>query len=644
MCGLVGFWSLKTKVRADILKKMSDQIIHRGPDEEGQWIEQNHHLGFAHRRLSILDLSPAGSQPMHSRCGRYTIAYNGEVYNHLELRQALHDLHQKTWQGHSDTETLLEAISVWGLEKTLKKCVGMFALSLWDKKEEALYLARDRFGEKPLYYGKMGENFFFGSELKALKAHPDFKAEIDRNSLCLLLRHNYIPAPYSIYKGISKLKSGHILRFTFNDTKEICYWSLNHAVEEGLKHPFTGSFKEAADLLEDQLKNTIKDQMLSDVPLGAFLSGGIDSSTIVALMQTQSDKPVKTFTIGFGEKDFNEAVHAKEVAKHLGTEHYEQYVSAKDALEVIPQLANIYCEPFADSSQIPTYLVSKMAKQNVTVSLSGDAGDELFGGYNRYLIARDIWGKFSKLPGPLKSMASVGLKSFSPNSWDKIYQVMEPALPQTFKMRNPGEKAKKLAQVLKYKKEEEFYRELVSLNPRPEDLVLNANEPKTFLSTPDQWPKTDRFEHWMMAMDASTYMQDDILVKVDRAAMSNSLETRVPLLDHRVFELAWRMPMEYKIKGREGKRLLKEVLYRHVPAELIERPKTGFGVPLESWLRFELKDWASELLDFKLLSEQGYFNAQLVSNMWKEHLSGAKNWHHELWGILMFQDWLTLNK
>lgn len=649
MCGLIGF-SQSNSNSSSIARDMCSQINHRGPDSSGVWFEENSPIVLGHTRLSILELSEAGHQPMVSDCSRYVLVLNGEIYNHLALRSKLESSGiSYSWRGHSDTETLLACFVAWGIEKTLQATVGMFAIALWDKQNQVLTLARDRMGEKPLYWGWSDDLLVFASELKAIKAHPDFKDVIDRDALTLFLRHCYIPAPYSIYQGIQKLLPGHYLQMPLKgniaESKVVTsklYWSLNDAVEQGVSNQFLGTPEEAVLALEQQLKESIGDQILSDVPLGAFLSGGVDSSTIVALMQSQSERPVKTFTLGFDEAGYNEAEHAKAVAKHLKTDHTELYIKADDALEVIPKLASMYCEPFADSSQIPTYLVSKLAKQHVTVSLSGDAGDELFGGYNRYVAAQKVWGPVQKMPFFVRKMAAAGLSVLSPNSWDKLFELAAPILPKKLQLSIPGEKARKLSEVLTLSSGEAFYRQLTSHWTDPESIVINGKEPPTLLTTPTAWPKTDCFEHSMMAMDAQTYMSDDILVKVDRAAMANSLETRTPLLDHRVVELAWKMPLDYKIRNGQGKWLLRQVLYKYVPKELIERPKAGFGIPLAEWLRGPLKEWAESLLDESRLIREGYFHPRPIRNMWLEHLSGKKNWQYHLWNVLMFQAWLEV--
>ena len=648
MCGINGFFSKVSKEDSNIaIHRMNKAIEHRGPDAYGVWYDEKINLYLGHCRLAIQDISNAGSQPMHSQCGRYAIIFNGEIYNHLKLRKELSkEGSSVNWRGHSDTETLLVAFSIWGIKKTLENLVGMFAIALWDRQENLLTLARDRIGEKPLYWGWQGDNFYFSSELKALKANSYFQPEIDRDSITLLLRHNCIPAPYSIYKDIQKLLPGHYIQLPLSNiskskqTTSLAYWSFNSVVETGINKPFEGSPSEAIDELQQTLAYSINEQMLSDVPLGAFLSGGIDSSTIVALMQNQSLTPIKTFTIGFDDEGYNEAVHARAVAKHLGTDHTELYIQPKDALSVIPKLSSIYCEPFSDSSQIPTYLVSQLASQHVKVALSGDGGDELFGGYNRYLMAQNIWQQSRKFPKKTRKLISHVLRTFPSKSWDTIFENLTPVLPKPLRIRTPGDKVYKLAEVLTTDDQYEYYQKLTSHWQQPNDIVINGSEPATLINTLSAWPKTDNFQHSMMAMDAQTYMTDDILVKVDRAAMANSLETRVPMLDHRIVELAWKMPLDYKIRNGEGKWLLKQVLFRHVPQQLIERPKMGFAIPLHDWLRTSLKDWADSLLDESILRQQGYFEPEPIRKMWLEHLSGKYNHQNQLWDILMFQAWL----
>lgn len=625
MCGIVGFLQnnfFGRDISKNNLLKMANAVRLRGPDSSGYFEDPTGGVYLAHRRLAIIDRSDTGAQPMHSISGRFVVVFNGEIYNHLLLRQEL----TKTfpvpkWRGHSDTETLLACFESFGIEETLKKSVGMFSIALWDTQERLLTLARDRMGEKPLYWGWQGHTLLFGSELKALKAHPHFVGEIDRNALALLLRHNYIAAPHSIYKGIYKLPAGHYVTIPHaagpNDVKPKAYWRMNDVVQTGLSMPFTGSDSQAVEALDAQLSESVGLQMLADVSLGAFLSGGVDSSTVVALMQKQSQQRVQTFAIGFDEPGYNEAEQAKAVAQHLGTDHTELYVGAQEALDVIPKLPDIYCEPFADSSQIPTYMVSHMARQHVTVALSGDGGDELFGGYNPYQFLPQVWQRLAWVPSPVRVA---------------IQAVLAP-LPLPAKLA-------KLREVMAARSPEELYRLVLSHWSRPEDVVRGAHEPATVLNSPDAWPKVDSFEHWMMAMDAQTYMVDDVLTKVDRAAMANSLETRVPLLDHRVVELAWRLPLHMKIRDGQGKWILRQVLYKYVPKELIDRPKKGFSVPLALWLRGPLRDWAESLIIEKKLKDQNFFNHKMIKKMWLEHVNGSADHSTRLWGILMFQAWL----
>jgi len=652
MCGITGFISEESLDKAysvNILKNMTETLHHRGPNDTGFWCEGERDPFLGHKRLSILDISQAGHQPMESADQRYILVFNGEIYNHFDLRKTLDQSNKSIgWKGSSDTETLLTCLSNWGVTKTLSEVNGMFSFALWDKKERVLTLARDRMGEKPLYYGWLEKTFIFGSEVKALRKHPRFKSEIDRNSLSLLLRHNCIPAPYSIFKGIKKLKPGHLLKISadnFNkarQTESICYWNLKEFISTCQSNRFEGSENEAVDLTESYLKKSIKRQMISDVPLGAFLSGGIDSSTVVALMQEQSSSSIKTFTIGFEESNSNEAEEAKKVAEYLGTDHTEMNLSPKDALAVIPKLPEIYCEPFSDSSQIPTFLVSKLASEKVTVALSGDGGDEIFGGYNRYLLAHSMWSKMKSIPFSIKFLLSLGIRSFSPRNLDKIYNVTKIILPESLQIINAGEKLKKFSEVLDIKDNFSFYQHLSSHWPNPSSVLLNSVEPKTLINRAELMPEID-FIHWMMYMDSQTYLPDDILVKTDRAAMANSLETRIPLLDKDLMELSWSFPLSMKIKNGKGKNLLRKVLSRHIPNELVERPKQGFGIPLGDWLKGPLEDWTESLINKKRIEEEGFFDYNVLSNLWKNHKKGAINAPYHLWDILMFQAWNEIN-
>ena len=636
MCGIVGFWG-GTPVPL-IAERMASRIEARGPDDAGVWTDSSAGLALAHRRLAILDLTPAGHQPMVSPCGRYVLVYNGEIYNHRDLRRELErEGGAFDWRGHSDTETLLAALRHWGVEGALRRLNGMFAFALWDARERTLYLARDRMGEKPLYYGRSGDAFLFGSELKALVVHPEWQGEVDRNVLASYLRHNYVPAPWSIYRGIFKLPPAHFVtvREGGNQVGEPqCYWDLGQVADRGVAAA-DGDPQALADELDTLLRDAVHRRMEADVPLGAFLSGGYDSTTVVALMQAQSERPIKTFSIGFHEKEYNEARHAKVVAEHLGTDHTELYVTPEEAMAVIPQLPNIYDEPFSDSSQIPTFLVSQLARQHVTVALSGDGGDELFCGYNRYVLGYQVWSKLRLLPRPLRGMLA-GLLNRAPGH---VLDALQRKLPQRFRVSNLADRLPKLAEVLAHRDGQSFYRSLVSHAKQPEDLVLGANEPDTILNRPDRLPNLPGLREQMMYLDMLTYLPDDILTKVDRASMAVSLEARVPLLDHRVVEFAWRVPTEYKYRNGQGKWLLRQVLYRYVPRELMERPKMGFGVPIEHWLRGPLREWAEALLDECRLREEGYFDPAPIRRMWEEHISGKRRWHYYLWDVLMFQAW-----
>lgn len=664
MCGLAGFFDTSRGQPSvewpSILNRLGAAIAHRGPDDFGVWLDADAGIALSHRRLSILDLSPAGHQPMASPSGRFVIVFNGEIYNHLDLRK---ELTAQVWRGHSDTETLLSGFEEWGIDDTLKKTVGMFAIALWDRTERTLTLVRDRMGEKPLYFGWNRGTFMFASELKALRAYPGFETEINRNTLTLLLRHNCIPAPYSIYRGIFKLLPGAMLTlrqeafgacpwdfdsppFESFHAKGVSlrpYWSLRDVAEKGQMQPFNATENEAVDELERVLTTAVQSQQISDVPLGVLLSGGVDSSAIVALMQSHSSRPVKTFTMGFHEGDYNEADYAKNVARHLGTEHTELYVTPDEALAVIPRLPALYDEPFSDSSQIPTLLVSQLARQHVTVALSGDAGDELFGGYNRHFLTSAIWRKISRLPVKSRHALALAIKSISPSCWEQLYSLVAPAIPNKLRTTQVGDKAHKFAEILAANSREVIYHNLLSHWKSPGDIVVGGYEPPTLLKNGNGSAKVKDFEHQMMYLDAISYLPDDILVKVDRAAMSVSLETRVPFLDHRVVEFAWRLPLALKIRNGQGKWILRQVLDKYVPKELVERPKAGFGVPIDSWLRGPLREWAETLLAEDRLKREGFFNPEPIRLKWQEHLSGKRNWQYHLWDVLMFQAWLESN-
>lgn len=642
MCGLTGFWSKQAQMPAPagVAQVMADRIRHRGPDDGGVWVDEAAGFAVAHRRLSIVDLSAAGHQPMHSASGRWVLAFNGEIYNHLGLRQQLQgEGAAPAWRGHSDTETLLACIDAWGVERTLQASVGMFAIALWDRSERALILARDRIGEKPLYYGWQGDSFLFGSELKALRAHPDFNASIDRGALALLLRHNYIPAPYSIYQGIHKLPPGTWLRLETGqrDATPLAYWSLADIAERGMAQPFEGSDADALDMLEQKLGNAVRGQMMADVPLGALLSGGIDSTVITALMQANSRQPVRTFTIGFDEKQYDEATHARAVAAHLGTAHTELRLSGDDALALVPQLPAMYDEPFADSSQLPTHLVMKLARQHVTVALSGDAGDELFGGYNRYFLGPKTWERIRWMPPALRRAVGAGLTTLPA---DTVNRLLGP-LAARAGIALPGDKAHKLGARLRHvRDQDDLYVSLVSEWPDPASMVIGGSLPPNLLDDRSRWPKLGDPVARMMALDGLTYLPDDILVKVDRASMAVSLETRAPFLDRDVIEFAWSLPMSMKLRNGQGKWLLRRLVDRHVPSALMDRPKMGFGIPLDQWLRGPLRDWAEALLDEDRLTHEGYLDPKPIRAAWLRHQRGEASFGYRLWSVLMFQAWL----
>ncbi len=649
MCGITGFWEIPDRDRESqqqILIRMSDQLYQRGPDDGGVWSDPEVGIGLGHRRLAIVDLSPEGHQPMRSPSDRYVLVFNGEIYNYKELRQQLEALGHGPWRGHSDTEVMLAAFTQWGIEGSLERFNGMFAFALWDRQQRKLYLSRDRLGEKPLYYGWCGNTLMFGSELKALKAHPEFNAAVDRDCVTLFLRYSYIPAPHCIYQGFSKLPPGTWVCFDApNDqtSQPIPYWSLKSVVESGIAHPFSGSDHEAIDAVEDLLQDAVNLRMVADVPVGAFLSGGIDSSLIVAMMQRASDRPVKTFSIGFSEGSFNEAIYAKQVAQHLGTDHTELYVTPRDALDALPRMAQLYDEPFADSSQIPTLLVSQLARQQVTVSLSGDGGDELFGGYSRYLEGSRIWNRIAPIPKGLRQTSARLVTQFSPATWNRPLGAVSGWLPEALKSPTPGDRLHRIADVVGVADGQDLYLDLMSHFKHPDQIVNQSREPQDLFRDRSRWAKGMDLSQHMLYMDTLTYLPDDILVKVDRAGMGVSLEGRIPLLDHRLVEKAWQLPMHLKIRNGETKWILRQILDRHIPRAMFDRPKQGFAMPIEHWLKGPLKEWAGDLLNRDRIQREGFFDADLIQTRWRDYLENRHNGSYALWDVLMFQAWLEAN-
>lgn len=638
MCGIAGFYNSESQFSddglTDIAHKMGDSIAYRGPDDHKIWINGADGIGLSHRRLAIIDLSQAGAQPMTSACGQYVIAYNGEIYNAEEMRQDLSDF-GLTYRGYSDTEVILESCARFGIEATVTKMIGMFAFALWDKSTKSLTLVRDRLGIKPLYWGQFGTTCLFGSELKPLLSHPDCQKEINQDAIASYLRHSYIPAPASIYQNIEKLRPGHLITFQKGQPPaQKCYWSLADIQQRASTHPYQGDATQAITDLENLLKDAIGRRMIADVPLGSFLSGGIDSSLVTALMQAQSETPIRSFSIGFHEQGYNEATHAAAVATHLGTNHTELYVTPQEVQAIIPDLPVIYDEPFADSSQLPTWIVSHMTRQHVTVALSGDGGDELFGGYTRYFMAQKISKMLFQQPAILRKLESHLLKALPDKYWDHIGKL----IPTSKRPSHFGDKIRKLSKILAGS-ENEYYLRLISQWDNPNQLAKHGSEIETILHDPALIDKIPNLINRLQYLDTLTYLPDDILTKVDRASMAVSLEARVPLLDHRVVEFAWKLPQDMKIRQGEGKWILKQLLSKYVPQQLIDRPKMGFGIPVGDWITGSLRDWAEDLLSEQALKKHDLVDVGIVRSHWQDHLSGKHNYQYQLWNILMLQSW-----
>ncbi|HLP87347.1 MAG TPA: asparagine synthase (glutamine-hydrolyzing) [Nostocaceae cyanobacterium] len=641
MCGINGFLDISRQTSPDkmrfMIQKMTNTLVHRGPDDAGIWTDAENGIALGHRRLAVMDVSPQGHQPMISANGRYIIIYNGEIYNFWELRKELEKLGH-SFRGHCDTEIMLASFCQWGLHRAIQKFNGMFAFALWDNYTKLLYLGRDHLGEKPLYYGWMDNFFLFASELKSLTSHPAFTKEINRDALTLFLRFNYIPAPYSIYQGIYKLLPGTIL--SSNHPRPVAYWSAKEMAEFGVFQPVVDSEAEIIAQVEELLIDAIKLRMVADVPVGAFLSGGVDSSTIVALMQAHSNKPVKTFSISFRQDIEKEVQCPQAIAEYLGCQHTQIDVTPLEAIAIIPQLPTLYDEPFADVTQIPTFLVSQLARKQVTVGLFSDGGNELFGGYHRYVWGQRIWQQIGWITPQFRQILASVFTSLSPQTWDILFSL----LPQKFRPTNPGDKVYKLAEILAATHPETTYKNLMSYWKHPETIVLGGLEAATIFSTPRFWANLPDFAQRMMYLDAVTYLPDNILVKLDRASMGVGLESRLPFLDYRLVELAWRIPVAMKIRNGQGKWLLRQILYKYVPPNLIKRSNSGFNLPLDSLLRQPLRTWAEGLLDPQRLKQEGFFQPQPIVEKWQEHLSGDRNWSSELWSILMFQAWLEQNQ
>ncbi len=654
MCGIAGIIGPGSVRDQELVRRMTDTLAHRGPDDSGVWTDADAGVGLGQRRLSIIDLSPEGHQPMISAGGRFVCVFNGEIYNFEDLRKELEARGQR-FRGHSDTEVLLAACEEWGVDASVRRLNGMFAVALWDRRDRNLYLVRDRLGKKPLYFGWVAGAIAFGSELRALRAHPGFEPEVDRGAVSLLLKLGYVPTPWTIYRHVYKLIPGSILRLPLDRIARgeeafdplgagaegpVPFWSVAEMAHRSVAEPFRGTERDALDRLDELLRDATKIRMIADVPLGAFLSGGIDSSLVVALMQAQASGPVKTFSIGFSEKIYDEAPWARRVANHLGTDHTEMYLSPDDIVGVVPRLPEIFDEPFADSSQIPTYLVSQLTRRHVTVALSGDGGDELFAGYNRYTWPAAIMPRVEWLPFWCRKAAGSVLHGVSRVVPESAIERAGGLLPPRLRVNKVREKLEKLGDALTAENEVALYDRVISYWQPGEGVVLGNGNPRPLRLTPAELGFVTDFVQRMMFWDLALYLTDDNLTKVDRASMAVALETRAPFLDYRVAELASSMPSGLRARGNEKKWLLKQLLYRYVPRELVDRPKMGFSVPVGAWLRGPLREWAAALLDERRLTEQGLLDPQVVGRKWEDHIAGRRNWQHALWAVLMLEAWL----
>jgi asparagine synthase (glutamine-hydrolysing) len=644
MCGIAGIFTDAPRSAEELsndVRRMTDPIAHRGPDDSGEWVDAEAGVALGFRRLAIIDLSEQGHQPMRSGSGRFWIIFNGEIYNYRDIRQELEQAGFR-FRGHSDTEVMLGAFEKWGVADATKRFVGMFAFATWDHQRRELTLGRDRLGKKPVYVYSEPGLVTFGSELKTLVNGPSFDRTVDSDAAAAFLRYLYVPGPKTIYTHVVKLPPGHTL--TIRDVSKPLpasqpYWSIEEVAARGLANPFTGSDAEAIDETHALIRQAVDQRMFADVPLGAFLSGGIDSSTVVAQMQALSSRPVKTFSIAFDSKEHNEAHHAAAIARHLGTDHTETMLTGADALELVPRLAEMFDEPFADTSQLPAYLVCAVARRAVTVALSGDGGDEVFGGYNRYTYAEQVFDRVSTVPRAARHLIARSIGGVPVASWDRAHQMVSPLLPSRLRQRLPGEKLHKIGRLFGSDSPAEMYRSLLSAWQRPEDLVIGGHDRSKVVERVMDGPLQGGMLDRMMLADQMTYLVEDSLVKVDRVSMATSLEVRVPLLDHRLVEFSWRLPSHMKVRGGEGKWILRQVLYRMVPRELIDRPKMGFSVPLGAWLRGPLREWAEELLTTERLEQDGLLRAAPIRQAWREMLAGRDATPLSLWAVLMLQAW-----